>query len=104
MTELSQFHLQVAALSPVTVRCLARWQRDQLAKRNPHLSPMLDSMSDTDVAERYLRHSHDEIQRLEKQTELAKHNRAMLRAASSVSLVQKHRWSQRQDGMFLRLV
>jgi hypothetical protein len=104
MTQLSQFRTQVDSLSPVTVRCLARWQRTVLAKRNPHFTTMLDTMPDAELCARYLEAAFNERQRLAAQTEKAKRERTLLRAAASVSPVQSRGWNERTETIRLRLV
>lgn len=64
MTPMNQFAMQVSSLNPLTIRSLARWQRELLARRNPLLSGMVASMTDEEMAARYFQSGHEERQRL----------------------------------------
>ncbi len=65
---MESFKTQIAALTPIALRALARWQRTMLARRNPAVAPTVRSLSDEQIAEGYFRVGFAEIEQIQAET------------------------------------
>ena len=68
-TSLAAFSTQLKSFNPLTVRSLARWQRQELIRRNPLLSAVVASLTDEEIVAQYLRACFEERERLQRLAE-----------------------------------
>lgn len=92
---MESFKIQIAALSPCSLRALARWQRTMLTRRNPLLSGMLANMTDEELAASYFRDGATQRARILAETEKQKRDAIFSDAVASVHLIAGPRWNPR---------
>jgi hypothetical protein len=68
-TSLAAFSTQLKSFNPLTVRSLARWQRQELIRRNPLLSAVVANLTDEGIVAQYLRACFEERERLRRYAE-----------------------------------